>query len=113
MQNSPLRRITFRDTCASNECPDLSLVCTVKHRWNAHASCMLRHLDLCPAVHALCGCRDFLKFLLSIPQWKMLETMEDTLKVRIFPIPSLPPLSQAARKGKSMLIDVFFFLVFY
>src|ERR1700760_1932279 len=106
MQNSPLRRITFRDTCASNECPDLSLVRTVKHCWNTHASCMLRHLDLRPVVHALCGRHNFLKFLLSIPQWKMLETMEDTLKVSIFPIPSLLPLSQADRNAKLMLIDL-------
>jgi len=84
VQNSPLRRITFRDTCASNECPDLSLICTVKHRWNTHASCMLRHLELRPAVHALCGRRDFIRFLLSVPQWKMLEQMEETLKVSIF-----------------------------
>lgn len=48
---------------------------------------MLRHLELRPAVHALCGRRDFLKFLLTTSQWKILEQIEETLKV------SIPPLN--------------------
>jgi len=58
---------------------------------------MLRHLELRPAVHALCGRRDFLKFLLTTSQWKILEQMEETLKV------SIPPSQY--RYLQSMLID--------
>ena len=58
---------------------------------------MLRHLELRPAVHALCGHRDFLKFLLTTSQWKILEQMEETLKV------SIPPSQY--RYLQSMLID--------
>src|ERR1700761_3909650 len=64
-------------------------------------------LELRPAVHALCGHRDFLRFLLSISQWRILEQLEEALRVSVIPIPSLLSLSQADRNAKSMLIDFF------
>jgi len=69
---------------------------------------MLRHLELRPAVHALCGRRDFLKFLLSTPQWRILEQLEETLKVSFILIPFLLQLSQADKNAKSMLINFSF-----
>lgn len=86
VQNSPTRRAQLHEACAETGVPDLALIRPIKIRWNTHANCLLRTLELRRPVHNLCGNPEYERFLFSRTEWTIMEQLQKTSEVRLIAV---------------------------
>ena len=82
VQNSPTRRAQLHDACIEAGVADLTLIRPIKIRWNTHANCLLRTLELRRPVHNLCGNPQYERFLFSRTEWMIMEQIQKPSDVR-------------------------------
>jgi len=83
VQNSPTRRAQLHEACTEAGVPDLNLIRPIMIRWNTHANCLLRTLELRRPIHNLCGNPEYERFLFSRTEWTIMEQLQKPSEVRL------------------------------
>lgn len=95
VQNSPLRRDQLRAACLAANLPDLALIQPIKIRWNSSGECIIRTLELRPAIHNITGAGPMEKFQLTREEWKIAEQLDEPMMVSFYASSSLSRCSSS------------------
>lgn len=88
VQNSGRHRDGLKEKCNEINVPPLSLIKVIPTRWNSHAMCLLRILELQKVLDNLCVDKrfDLRRFRFSACEWEILEQLEYILEVSTYSV---------------------------
>lgn len=85
IQNSSGNRDAFKDKCTELKFELLNLIKVIVTRWNSHALCLLRLLEMQPVIDALCNDRKLKlrNYEVSDSEWNLIEQLAEVLEVSL------------------------------